>query len=616
MPTENKPVALNSTLQSLVTKMQLVSDALDDTVQSDWAETDATDDSYIRNKPEMDFWTDNTIAGNPLSFDTGSAQTAISTKISMEPIQDLHGYDYPWPEGGGKNKIPIDVTEGEVSGITATKIYDNAGNAIGVRLTGNSGSSVLYRSWTFNLPAGSYIYDSGYADDEPSSSAISDSMIQLNDVTIARGNNTTPGHNFTIAEDSTLKCLLRIRADRSNVDVLYQPMIRLATETDATFAPYSNICPISGRTQVILNGCGKNLGKFANEKGIDINGDIVTNRNRVSTVDPIYINPLLQYKVSCNDSVPNVEFVCAVFNGDELIRRTINISSGSILDVSGGTKFYVCAYKLNNTLTIEDIQPIVELATDSANYEPYQSSNEITISFGETVYGGTLDVEKGELTVDKIYRSGNYFAKSSITSLSFNTPGYTKFWLYDSRKILTDEDDAYCNVARFMYDDSPNKQYSLFWTNHATYPSSFYIKLPSDIVGTTQDSIYNWLQTGALEICYKTTPTTISLTPQQVQLLKGHNTIWTDGDNIELTYINDSKNLTEVNDDFTIITDSIAPTETNLQSSSHNYVIGNYMLINGKLYKVTFPILIGGEIIIGTNVTATTIGAELMAALQ
>ena len=29
---------------------------------------------------------------------------------------------------------------------------------------------------------------------------------------------------------------------------------------------------------------------------------------------------------------------------------------------------------------------------------------------------------------------------------------------------------------------------------------------------------------------------TIQLTPQQVQLLKGVNNIWTDGDSIELTY--------------------------------------------------------------------------------
>ena len=44
-----------------------------------------------------------TITGNPLSFLCKKAQTAIGTKITMNPIQDLNGYDYPWPAGGNKN---------------------------------------------------------------------------------------------------------------------------------------------------------------------------------------------------------------------------------------------------------------------------------------------------------------------------------------------------------------------------------------------------------------------------------------------------------------------------------------------------------------------------------
>ena len=47
-------------------------------------------------------WT--TITGNPVSF---TARNAPLRKLSVafSPKQDLHGYDSPWPAGGGVNKI-------------------------------------------------------------------------------------------------------------------------------------------------------------------------------------------------------------------------------------------------------------------------------------------------------------------------------------------------------------------------------------------------------------------------------------------------------------------------------------------------------------------------------
>lgn len=59
----------------------------------------------------------------------------------------------------------------------------------------------------------------------------------------------------------------------------------------------------------------------------------------------------------------------------------------------------------------------------------------------------------------------------------------------------------------------------------------------------------------------------------------------------------------------------IAPSE-NGDTASQAYAIGDYMFFKGGFYKVTSAISSGGAITVGTNITKTTIGAELKAALS
>ena len=58
--------------------------------------------------------------------------------------------------------------------------------------------------------------------------------------------------------------------------------------------------------------------------------------------------------------------------------------------------------------------------------------------------------------------------------------------------------------------------------------------------------------------------------------------------------------------------DTIATTEET-GTASRAYTTGEYMFWRGGFYKVTAPISINGAITPGTNVTQTTIGAELKA---
>ena len=56
----------------------------------------------------------------------------------------------------------------------------------------------------------------------------------------------------------------------------------------------------------------------------------------------------------------------------------------------------------------------------------------------------------------------------------------------------------------------------------------------------------------------------------------------------------------------------IAPTEKTT-TASQNYAVGSYLILNNQLYKVTSAISSGATITPGTNCTATTIMAEILA---
>ena len=190
------------------------------------------------------------------TFKDGADAPMKSLKVAIEPQQDLHGYDAPWVGGAGKNKLAMDIsdiknlnTAGTWNGNTYTingaeyKInIDTAGNitSINARSVASNPNGDLKIATT--IPADSYILSSGFTE----TNGTNDTFLQKNGVTIARGNDSSPGTNFTITELSEV--VLHIRLSRNDSSFICTPMVRLATVTDSSFAPYSNICPISGWT--------------------------------------------------------------------------------------------------------------------------------------------------------------------------------------------------------------------------------------------------------------------------------------------------------------------------------------------------------------------------------
>ena len=198
-----------------------------------------------------------TISGNPITLNILGNLTPEVTglKVTMNPIQDLHGYSNPWVGGAGKNKLPMTLagiksanTSGTwsgnaytVNGVTFTINTDSDDNVLGITANNKASSTaILILAENFSAFSADVILNGC-----PSGGSNSTYRVDYNG-----GTGADMGSSVTItAGTSFTNARIRIASGYSASNVKFYPMIRLATVTDTTFAPYSNICPISGRTE-------------------------------------------------------------------------------------------------------------------------------------------------------------------------------------------------------------------------------------------------------------------------------------------------------------------------------------------------------------------------------
>ena len=172
-------------------------------------------------------------------FSTYNGGLLSSLKVSLSPNQDLHGYDEPWVGGAGKNKLQVTMSSTTSQDITAT-VYDDGT----VLVNGTStGTCILTLNNTLALN-GNYIL-SGCPSGGDAGTFRMDCYWTGQGALIDSGNGVAISPN-----GNTITTRIIIMQGVTVNNQLFKPMIRLATESDPTFEPYSNICPISGHTQV------------------------------------------------------------------------------------------------------------------------------------------------------------------------------------------------------------------------------------------------------------------------------------------------------------------------------------------------------------------------------
>lgn len=375
------------------------------------------------------------------TFPDGADNVPVkSATFAIVPQQDLHGYSNPWPAGGGKNKLPMvlaDIKAANTSGtwsgnayalngITYTIQTNAVGAVTGINVNGTaSATSSLYvaPNQVINLPADMILNGC------PTGGLGSTYFLYFYDDTdsVIRFIDTGSGANVTAATINGHTCRIVISVTNGvtiNNQVFY-PMLRLATEADATFAPYSNICPITGFTGAEITDNGKNWAKLSeNNKGSNQKSTVTyTDDGATVTATGAYgrmgwLIPVKEGKtytvsfdcVSSDDSLGHLNriYLCRQDGyWDSTGDAFIAMATATTTETNYHRTFtartpvlfigvYATSSASDGSVTLSNLQ--VELGSTATAYAPFVgTTHDITWQDeAGTVYGGTLEYLGGD----------------------------------------------------------------------------------------------------------------------------------------------------------------------------------------------------------------------------
>ena len=524
-----------------------------------------------------------TTPASVITITDGADDVPITMEVGIEPIQDLHGYANPWPAGGGKNLLPMTVDRikannnwtwdgntATVNGVTFTIMTDTDNNVTGIKINGTATSetrlhilskevSDYYSFFSKNTAYKISCFPAG---------GNNESRLEIapyNGSTWSRTNynqkyNGDAEVTFTdtTADTDNANVYILIPNGAALNNVIVKPMIRLASVTDATFAPYSNICPISGWTGVNVANISDSE-KQPYFSGL-LNGTygFVDLGTLTWTYDSTYtrFNSDIYSQNAKIAHSPRTEMVlCAKYEPITDGRAVSSVTDksiyrGSNYDLSVHDSAYTDAAAFKTAMS--GVYIVFELATPTTPTITQEQYNIILQSFNlsgwlipiswqseaGTVYGGTLTLNQdgtGSLVVDR-------------ASVDLGTLQWTSLNYSESRYFYTDISGMKDLGETIMskYEKTPYKNQPA--DKHYTY-GWLYIGAKKFIIRDSTYSTYDNAQfktaMSGVQLVYElATPVTYILNPGQVKTLLGLNNIWADtGDINSLTYASSTNNV-------------------------------------------------------------------------
>lgn len=350
---------------------------------------------------------------------------------------------------------------------------------------------------------------------------------------------------------------------------------------EGTPAP-DNIRAISGWSGANVCSTGKNL--FDNSDVVQgsissATGKVTSSTTRLTTTNIKKVKSGTSYTISCNSEV-NVYEVFA-FDTNRNLTQKLGTGTGSSLTITTGANdcFIRVSFRYSDNSTILPsalTSPQIEEGSSVTTYEPFGTTH--NIPFGQTVYGGILDVLSGVLTVTHLKVSGKVTevvssSYSNITYGRFAKPNDAKDMGKASINLISSEYEV--NTRTRDWDDIANIGKIFGGASTAWY-----------WIGFTKNTSLADMQTESNdnEIVYElATPITIQLTPTEVRTLLGENNIYANSGDVEVEYFNED--ASQFNDLIeTIITSSSSDYHV---YSTNEKVVGRW--IDGKpIYEKTF----------------------------
>lgn len=402
-----------------------------------------------------------TASGAVASFTTALSKPLKSLVANIDPVQDLHGMPYPYPAGGSKNLIPdgTDTSNGFVSSkyLLADGTLATSANCYVSEYFPVTADAMYTYSTNVNSLTGVCFYDANK--DYISGVALTNNKV------------------LTVTAPSSA---VYARASYYLRTTAYIAQFELGdTATDLMY--YSNVCPIEGWTGANVGHTGQNLliPSFFTSNGMTQDASVPNAfSGRIALISGkdmlygAYADGVYTIKGTMTGSLSvNVEYR----DGSNTLVATSSVASGYTTSAQKTVK-KISVYNRGGasaTTTITDLL-IVRGADVPTEYSALGGVTPVSWQTeAGTVYGGSLDVTTGVLTVE------------------------------------------WANIASYDGEVLPGE-----WISDRD------VYAP----GTTPT-------TGAQVCYKLATPLTVQLTAQQISTLKGQNNIWADTGDVAVTYL-------------------------------------------------------------------------------
>ena len=540
------------------------------------------------------------------SFPDGADGLPMALTVGIEPVQDLHGQESPYPAGSGKNKFDIQyfadhyvtVSGSNVARVTLT-LQANTAYTVSTSLPYVGGTKCF--AWAGGAEAETPISSANGVSDGSPRAVTTDSNGKL-----------TVGLYYQGAEHSSYYYT-------KVLDGTYWLQVEEGSSA-TSYVPYSNICPISGWMGANVNVAGFNVWDEEWEVGDfnQITGQKQSASDAIRSKNPIHVIPGKNYYYK-NGS--NIGMWIYYYRKDmSFVSPAHQISANSVIAIPSDVCYinfkiygtYGTTYKNDICINISD-------PAKNGTYEAYTGNNTYPITFPSsagTVYGGTVTVNKdgsGELVVDR-----KLIAITSDTSILYVSAAESYSTIAQSDADVTK--DIICSSYKGIASKSSNNAILAADNGTVMFKSGDSCIHFKDSGSNGDETTFHNRNDGTTLLYYLANPLTFTLTVEQVKTLLGVNNIWADtGDILSVDYPADTKLYVDQQ-----IADKISASQRLMElivTANHEdemkatkaYSTGELLIANGTLYKATASIANGANLTVNTNVTATTVAAELAA---
>ena len=446
-----------------------------------------------------------TESGSAVSFTAADAAPVVDLTAAIVPVQS--GSGDPYPPGGGKNK------------------FDPSTAKIGKNW---NGSAMAYSIASDYIPVtpGEYTFSIS------NTSKYSSLLCAFFDSEKTYTGNTSK-EDMTVPSGVSY-VILSIRCDSSNSwtqSDLDNAKIQFESGSSATpYAPYSNICPITGWDGVNVTRTGKNLINVPDQTNVTVSS-INSTYNQV--LNKLRFKANTVYTFSCDFSSSDTTHTWGIrvkYTGGTVeylwIHNKTNNYHSVTTRANASIDLVTFAYDMQHTISVSNFQ--FEEGSTATAYEPYRGDT-YTVTFGSagTVYGGTLDVTTGTLTADKVMITKN----TSTMDNSEDFPGWNNSGV--KQIIGAGVNDriigAFSNISpRYASGGSGGIHANTLGSNDLVY-------LTKTHFGKSQSEWIAMAIDVQMIIPYAT-PIVYHLSPVEIRTLVGQNTIWADTGDVTAKY--------------------------------------------------------------------------------